>query len=65
VLELLKRFWGPMPWLLEIAILSLFIGRVIEATIIALLPVINAIIGFLHHESSRKALEMLRAILAS
>ena len=65
VLEFLKRFWGPMPWLLEIAIiLSLFIGHVIEATIIALLLVINAIIGFLHHESSRKVLEMLKSRLA-
>jgi H+-transporting ATPase len=65
VLEFLKRFWGPMPWLLEIAILlSLIIGRVIETTIITSLLVINAIIGFLHHESSRKVLEMLRSKLA-
>ena len=65
VLEFLKRFWGPMPWLLEIAILlSLVIGRVIETTIITSLLVINAIIGFLHHESSRKVLEMLRSKLA-
>lgn len=65
VLEFLKRFWGPMPWLLEIAILlSLIIGRVIETIIITSLLVINAIIGFLHHESSRKVLEMLRSKLA-
>jgi len=65
VLELLKKFWGPMPWLLEIAIiLSLFIGHVVEAVIITLLLVINAVIGFLHHESSRKVLEMLKSRLA-
>jgi H+-transporting ATPase len=62
--ELLKKFWGPMPWLLEIAIiLSLFIGHVVEAVIITLLLVINAVIGFLHHESSRKVLEMLKSKL--
>jgi len=65
MLEFLRRFWGPMPWLLEIAILlSLYIGHVVEAAIIALLLFINAIIGFLHHESSRKVLEMLKSRLA-
>jgi H+-transporting ATPase len=65
LLEFLKRFWGPMPWLLEIAILlSIIIGRTIEAIIIASLLVINAIVGFLHHQSSKKVLEMLKSRLA-
>jgi Cation transport ATPase len=47
MLEFLRRFWGPMPWLLEIAILlSLYIGHVVEAAIIALLLIINGIMGF-------------------
>lgn len=64
-LEFLKRFWGPMPWLLEIAIfLSLAIGHTIEATIIAVLLVMNAVIGFMHQESSKKVLETLKSRLA-
>jgi H+-transporting ATPase len=56
LLEFLKRFWGPMPWLLEIAILlSIIIGRTIEAIIIASLLVINAIVGFLHHQLVRRS----------
>jgi H+-transporting ATPase len=65
LLEFLKRFWGPMPWLLEVAILlSLIIGHTIEAIIIACLLVINAVVGFIHHESSRKVLELLKSKLA-
>ena len=65
LLEFLKRFWGPMPWLLEVAILlSLIIGHTTEAIIIACLLVINAVIGFIHHESSRKVLELLKSKLA-
>jgi len=65
LLGFLKRFWGPMPWLLEVAILlSLIIGHIIEAIIIASLLLINAVVGFLHQESSRKVLEMLRSRLA-
>jgi H+-transporting ATPase len=65
VLGFLKRFWGPMPWLLEAAVLlSLIIGHVLEAIIIASLLVINALVGFLHQESSTKVLKMLKSRLA-
>ncbi len=65
VLEFLSRFWGPMPWLLELAIvLSVFLGHVLEAIIIALLIVTNAIIGCLHSRSSQRALELLKEKLA-
>ena len=64
-LEFLKRFWGPMPWLLEIAIfLSIMIGHTIEAIIIAVLLVVNAVIGFKHQESSKKVLGALKSRLA-
>ena len=65
MLGFLKRFWGPMPWLLEAAVLlSLIIGHVLEAIIIASLLVINALVGFLHQESSTKVLKMLKSRLA-
>ena len=61
----LLRFWGPMPWLLELAIvLASILKHFLEASIIAALIFINAIIGFQHDRSSRKAMEMLKAKLA-
>ena len=65
VVEFLRRFWGPMPWLLELAIiLSLILKHNLEAIIIATLLVINAIIGHLHSRSSQRSLELLKARLA-
>ncbi|MGD0727734.1 MAG: plasma-membrane proton-efflux P-type ATPase [Spirochaetia bacterium] len=65
ILEFLSRFWGPMPWLLELAIaLSVFLGHDLEAVIIAILIVTNAIIGYLHSRSSQRSLELLKERLA-
>ncbi len=65
IIEFLSRFWGPMPWLLELAIaLSVFLGHDLEAVIIAILIVTNAIIGFLHSRNSQRALELLKERLA-
>jgi H+-transporting ATPase len=61
----LLRFWGPMPWLLELAIvLAYFLGHVLESVIILILLVVNASIGFFNEHSSRKALELLKKKLA-
>ncbi len=65
ILEFLSRFWGPMPWLLELAIvLAVFLGHDLEAIIIAVLIVTNAIIGYLHSRSSQRSLELLKEKLA-
>jgi len=65
LLMFLRGFWGPMPWLLEIAvILSFVIGRVIEAVITLSLLVINSVVRFLHQKSSREVLEMLKSRLS-
>ncbi len=59
--ELLSRFWGPMPWLLELTmVLSLVLGHSLEALIIFALLGINAVIGAWNERSSRRALELLR-----
>ncbi len=61
IIEFLSRYWGPMPWLLEITIiLSCVLGRYIEAIIIFILLTINAIIGFIHSRNSQKALKFLK-----
>ncbi len=65
VLEFVRRFWGPMPWLLELAMaLSLFLGHDIEGIIIFVLLTVNAIIGFMHSRGSQKAVELLKQRLA-
>ncbi|MDK6029262.1 plasma-membrane proton-efflux P-type ATPase [Ignisphaera sp. 4213-co] len=65
VKSFLKRFWNPMAWLLEIAIvLSIAVEHYLEASIIFALMFINAVIGFHHEQSGRKVLELLKSKLA-
>lgn len=63
--EFLSRFWGPMPWLLELAIvLSLVLGHDLEAVIVGVLIAANAVIGQLHARSSQRSLQLLKERLA-
>jgi H+-transporting ATPase len=63
--EFLLRYWGPMPWLLELAMgLSFALGHYLEGVIIFLLLTINAIIGQIHSSSSQKVIELLKKKLA-
>ena len=65
LLEFLLRYWGPMPWLLEVAIgLSFLLGHYLEGMIIVGLLTLNAIIGHMHSQSSQKALDLLKKKLA-
>jgi len=64
-LEFLLRYWGPMPWLLELAmILSFILRHYLEAMIIFVLLTVNAIIGHMHSLGSQKAVELLKKKLA-
>ena len=61
ILEFLKRYWGPMPWLLETAIvLTWILEHYTESAIILALLTINAVIGYLQSGNSHKAVEMLK-----
>ena len=65
VLAFLSRYWGPMPWLLELAIvLSVVLKRYLEAGIIFTLLTINTIIGQIQSHGSQRALETLKKRLA-
>jgi H+-transporting ATPase len=65
VLEFLKRFWGPMPWLLELAMgLSFLLHHILEGIIISVLLTVNAVIGHIHARGSQKAVELLKKKLA-
>ncbi len=64
-IDFFKRYWGPMPWLLELAIiLSCILTHYLEAIIIFVLLTINVVIGFIHSHRSQKVLEFLKKRLA-
>ena len=64
-LNFLLRYWGPMPWLLELAMgLSFALKHYLEGIIIFVLLTVNAIIGYIHSRGSQKAVELLKKKLA-
>ncbi|UKL13366.1 HAD-IC family P-type ATPase [Dissulfurimicrobium hydrothermale] len=65
LLEFVQRYWGPMPWLLELAMgLSFILKHYLEGIIIFILLTINAIIGHIHAQGSQKAIDLLKKKLA-
>jgi H+-transporting ATPase len=65
VLAFLLRYWGPMPWLLELAVvLSFVLKHYLEAGIIFALLTINSIVGQIQERGSQHALEVLKKRLA-
>jgi len=61
VLAYLRRYWGPLPWLMEAAIaVSYAAGRLFEAEVMLSLLVLNATLGFAHERSSKCVVELLR-----
>jgi H+-transporting ATPase len=64
--EFLLRYWGPMPWLLELAIvLGIVVKHHLEAGIIFALLTINSVIGQIQSRGSQRALEALKKRLAA
>ena len=60
-LALAGKFWAPIPWMLEGAIvLEFLLGRAIEAGIIGSLLVFNAILAFFQEGRAQTALDLLR-----
>jgi H+-transporting ATPase len=58
---LLHKFWGVVPWMLELAvIIDLILGRWIEGLFISALLILNAILGFRQETHASKALMLLR-----
>ncbi len=59
--QLLKRFWAPIPWLLETTIiLQLFLSENLEAAVIAGLLAMNAVLSLFQETRAQKALALLR-----
>ncbi len=56
-----RRFWAPIPWLLEATIvIQLFLGEWLEAVVIGGLLALNATLSMLQEGRARKALALLR-----
>ena len=59
--QLIKRFWAPIPWLLEATIIiQLFLGESVEAAVIGALLIFNAALSYLQEGRAQKALALLR-----
>jgi H+-transporting ATPase len=61
----LGKFWAPIPWMLEAAIvLELALGKYVEAAIIAALLVFNAVLGLFQESRAQATLTALKSRLA-
>ena len=64
LLAFLKRYWGPMPCLLELAmVLTFAIGHATEGLIIFVLLTVNAVVGFVQSRNSGRAVDLLQSKL--
>ncbi|MGC8659105.1 MAG: plasma-membrane proton-efflux P-type ATPase [Desulfomonilaceae bacterium] len=65
LMRFLAFFWGPMPWMIEIAaLLSLVVEHWADFFIIMTLLIFNALVGFWQEHKASNALEALKAQLA-
>lgn len=61
----LEKFWAPVPWMLEAAIvLEITLGKFVEASIIAALLVFNAVLGLFQESRAQATLAALKSRLA-
>src|ERR1700689_5649986 len=61
----LTKFWAPVPWMLEAAIvLELVLGKYVEAAIILVLLAFNAALGFFQEGHAQATLAALKLRLA-
>jgi H+-transporting ATPase len=65
IIKFLRYFWGPIPWMIEIAaLLSALIRHWEDFAIIFALLVINAMVGFWEEHKAENAIELLKQKLA-
>ncbi len=61
----LKQFWGPIPWMIEIAIiLSALVHKWEELIIIVVLLLINVLVGYIQESKALNAIKLLKQKLA-
>jgi H+-transporting ATPase len=65
ILKFLSYFWGPIPWMIEAAlVMSAIIGHIPDFAIILVLLMSNAIVGFTRERQAGNAIELLKQKLA-
>jgi len=65
LLTAIEKFWAPVPWMLEAAIvLELVLGKYVEAAIIAALLIFNAALGLFQESRAQATLAALKSRLA-
>jgi H+-transporting ATPase len=65
ILKFLSYFWGPIPWMIEIAaILTAVLQHWADLIIVAVLLVFNAVVGFWQEFQAANAVEALKKQLA-
>ena len=63
--RLIRRFWGPIPWMIEVAaVLSALVHKWEDFTIIMLLLLTNVVIDFRQEAKALSALKLLKQKLA-
>ena len=62
--RLAAKFWAPVPWMLEAtALLEFSLGRWADASLVAAVLVLNAVIGLVQEGRAQEALALLRSRL--
>lgn len=65
LLKFLQYFWGPIPWMIEIAaLLSLVVGDLADFSIIMVMLLFNGLVGFWQEYQASNAIEQLKKSLA-
>jgi len=65
ILKLLSYFWGPIPWMIEIAAaLSAVVGHWTDFYIVMALLILNAVVGFWEEHQAGNAISALKSHLA-
>ena len=65
VLKFLSYFWGPIPWMIEVAaVLSALVKHWVDLIIILVLLVFNGVVGFWQEYQAANAVEALKKQLA-
>jgi H+-transporting ATPase len=65
ILKFLSYFWGPIPWMIEIAaVLSAAVQHWVDLIIIAVLLIFNGVVGFWQEYQAANAVDALKKQLA-